>query len=57
MKLRIRELELEKKLHKDWLQLKDEIRPSSIIRNHLVDKEKSHWLLGVLKFFSRKDAK
>jgi hypothetical protein len=49
MRLRIRELELEKQLHKDWLQVKDEIKPSSIIKNHFAGPETTHWLLKAFK--------
>ncbi|HEX4851348.1 MAG TPA: hypothetical protein VFV08_11105 [Puia sp.] len=45
MTLRVRELELENSIRKDWVELKEKIKPTSIIEN---SKESSNWLTGLL---------
>jgi hypothetical protein len=35
MRLRIKELELEKKMHNNWIEIKEEFRPETFLRNKL----------------------
>jgi hypothetical protein len=37
MRLRIKELELEKEISKNWKELKEDLRPGTLLRNKLTD--------------------
>jgi|GEM_PF-2275642 len=48
MQLRIRELELEKTLRKDWADIKETMNLQTLLKKKMADREGGHWLLNTL---------
>jgi hypothetical protein len=48
MKLRVKELELEKSIRKDWSEIKENLRPDHLIKKELSDHLNVHWLANGL---------
>ena len=49
IKLRVKELELEKSIRKDWSEIKENLRPDNIIKKELSDHLNVHWLANGLR--------
>jgi len=48
MKLRVHELELEKSIHKDWLELKENLNPENFFKESPSEHHNAHWLVNGL---------
>jgi hypothetical protein len=48
MRLRVKELELEKTIHKDWIEIREQLQPGNILKNHRDTIGNTHWLINGL---------
>jgi hypothetical protein len=52
MELRIRELELEKALRKDWAEIKETMNPQTMLKKNMTNPQNGHLLLNSLSIAS-----